>query len=36
MSMADIIEDFPELDETLIQACLRYAADRQRHSRLVA
>ncbi|WP_210518665.1 DUF433 domain-containing protein [Hymenobacter terricola] len=24
---ADIIEDFPELDEDLIRACLRYAAD---------
>ena len=36
MSNADIIEDFPELDENLIRACLRYAADRQRHTRLVA
>ena len=25
MSNADIIEDFPELDECLIRACLRYA-----------
>ena len=36
MSNADIILDFPELDEGLIRACLRYAADRQRHTRLVA
>jgi uncharacterized protein (DUF433 family) len=36
MSNANIIEDFPELDENLIRACLRYAADRLRHSRLVA
>lgn len=36
MSTSDIIEDFPELSEELIRACLRYAADRQRHTRLVA
>lgn len=36
MSNADITEDFPELTEELIRACLRYAADRQRHIRLVA
>ena len=36
MINADIIEDFPELDEGLIRACLRYAADRQRHTRLIA
>ena len=36
MSHAEIIEDFPELGEEAIRACLRYAADRQRHSRLVA
>ena len=36
MSNANIIEDFPELDEGLIRACLRYAADRQRHTRLIA
>ncbi len=36
MSISDIIEDFPELSEELIRACLRYAADRQRHTRLVA
>ena len=36
MSIDDIIEDFPELNKELIRACLRYAADRQRHTRLVA
>ncbi|MGI4884564.1 MAG: DUF433 domain-containing protein [Janthinobacterium lividum] len=36
MSNANITEDFPELTEELIRACLRYAADRQRHIRLVA
>lgn len=36
MSNTDIIEDFPELTEELIRACLQYAADRQRHIRLVA
>ena len=36
MSNADIIENFPELDEQQIRACLRFAADRQRHTRLVA
>ncbi|MDO7876986.1 DUF433 domain-containing protein [Hymenobacter sp. ASUV-10] len=36
MSFADIIEDFPELSEEQILACLRYAADRQRHTQLVA
>ena len=28
MSNADIIEDFPELTEALIRACLRYAVNR--------
>lgn len=36
MSNADIIEDFPELTDELIRACLRFAADRQRHTRLIA
>lgn len=36
MSNKDILNDFPELSESLIRACLRYAADRQRHTRLVA
>lgn len=28
MSMAEIIEDFPELNEEMIRACLRYAKAR--------
>lgn len=32
MSTAEIIEDYPELDEADIQACLAYAADRERRS----
>ena len=36
MSILEILEDFPELSEASIRACLRYAADRQRHTRLVA
>ena len=36
MSISEIIDDFPELNESLIRACLLYAADRQRHTRLVA
>lgn len=35
MSMADIFEDFPQLTKEQVQACLRYAADRQRNTRLV-
>ncbi|RZK35263.1 MAG: DUF433 domain-containing protein [Hymenobacter sp.] len=27
MSIGEIIDDFPELDEEMIQACLRYAAN---------
>jgi len=34
ISMAEIIEDFPELTETDIRACLEFAADREH--RLVA
>ncbi|MDR1937930.1 MAG: DUF433 domain-containing protein [Tannerellaceae bacterium] len=30
MSMGEIINDFPELTETDILACLAYAADRER------
>ncbi|KAA6183831.1 DUF433 domain-containing protein [Thiohalocapsa marina] len=30
MSAEDIIEDFPELEREDIQACLGYAADRER------
>ncbi len=36
MSIADIIEDFPELTEEQIRACLQYAADRERKVRVVA
>ena len=32
MSWAEIIEDFPDLTEQDIRACLAYAADRERHS----
>jgi len=30
MSYADIIDDYPDLREEDIQACLAYAADRER------
>lgn len=30
MSHADILADFPELNETDIRACLAFAADRER------
>ena len=33
-SVAEIIADFPELTQAQIQACLRYAADRERHLRI--
>ena len=36
MSVADIIEDFPELTEAQILACLGYAADRERSIRVAA
>ncbi len=36
MSHAAIIEDFPELTEEQIRACLQYAADRERRVRVVA
>ncbi len=32
---AEIIEDFPELEEADIRACLSFAASRERHSRVV-
>lgn len=35
MSIPDIIEDFPELTEEQIRACLLYAADRERKIRVV-
>ena len=36
MSHAEIIDDFPELTEEQIRACLLYAADRERIVRVVA
>jgi uncharacterized protein (DUF433 family) len=36
MSHADILADFPELDEADIQAALAYAADRERRARVAA
>ncbi len=36
MSQKEIMADFPELTTEQIRACLRYAADQQRHTRLVA
>ncbi|MEK7263912.1 MAG: DUF433 domain-containing protein [Bacteroidota bacterium] len=35
MTKKQIIEDFPDLTEEDITACLRFAADRERHSLLV-
>ena len=32
MSRKEIIEDFPDLTEEDIQACLEYAADREQHT----
>jgi uncharacterized protein (DUF433 family) len=32
MSRREIIEDFPDLTEQDIQACLEYAADREQHT----
>ena len=34
-TIQDIIEDFPELNEVDIKACLAFAASRQRHTRVV-
>lgn len=31
MSHAEILDDFPELTEEDIRACLEFAADRERH-----
>lgn len=33
MSIPEILEDFPELSEEQIRACLLYAADQQRDAR---
>lgn len=35
MSEAEIIDDFPELTSEDIRACLAFAADRERHTRLI-
>lgn len=35
MTPAQIIEDFPELTNDDIQACLSYAADSEKHTRLL-
>jgi uncharacterized protein (DUF433 family) len=32
MTAEEIIDDFPELEKADIQACLAYAADRERHA----
>ena len=32
MTPDEILEDFPELEKADIQACLAYAADRERHA----
>ena len=36
MTAHDIVEDYPELDEMQIQACLGYAAHREHHTLAVA
>lgn len=36
MTQADILQDFPDLTKADVQACLRYAADRERHQILIA
>lgn len=33
-TIAEILADFPELNQEQIQACLLYAADRERHLRI--
>lgn len=35
MTNSQITEDFPELTEEDIQACLNYAADSEKHTRLL-
>jgi uncharacterized protein (DUF433 family) len=35
MTNSQIIEDFPELTEEDIEACLNYAADSEKHTRLL-
>lgn len=34
MNQQQIIDDYPELNETLIKACLAYAADREHRIRI--
>lgn len=36
MSIAEILDDFPELTDVDIKACLAYAADRENQTRIVA
>ncbi len=36
MSHSDIVEDFPELNNTQILACLAYAAERERKVKIAA
>jgi uncharacterized protein (DUF433 family) len=36
MTYLEIMEDFPELNETQIRACLEYAADRERKIKVLA
>jgi len=35
MTMQDIVDDYPELTTQQVQACLAYAADRDRHSVII-
>ena len=35
MSFDEIIDDFPELNHKQIQACLSFAADRERNAKIV-
>ena len=35
MTIADIILDFPELNENQIKACLAYAADKDRKTKVI-
>ncbi|WP_426094347.1 DUF433 domain-containing protein [Flavobacterium sp. DSR2-3-3] len=36
MTTNEIIEDFPEIDENQIKACLTYAADRERKIKIAS
>lgn len=35
-TVAQILDDYPELEEADIQACLSFAADRERHGRILS